>query len=217
MNRRTICIARGLCNGALVALSLTAPASCKEDPAPVAATGADLEAPTKKSDAEVVDLPLSPAKVMASLPAPPAPAGARPGDPLSALRDRQPELSTSPLSSRLLHQRPQDGPFREIIYLLEPDPAPDADPSAPEPAPPPMRVKAVQLTFAHPYTSTTSWRRLQSEAQARLGEGELQDNPPYRARIWSVEGYRIELRRDSVTGDGELLFHVRGARELDLP
>jgi hypothetical protein len=56
------------------------------------------------------------------------------------------------------------------------------------------------------------------QINARLGAGKAFDEAPYAGLRWVAVGHRIDLRRDKGIGDeAELVFDLRGGREVEMP
>jgi hypothetical protein len=206
-----------LCNAALVATA--ALAGCGEDPPAPLADGGDAAVsaaaslpggkPPLPSEAKVADagppappIPVEPLPLLTRLPDPPSIAAVAPGAPGAELRRQRPGLRPSVYTPRILQERlPPDDAFERVAYELGPD----------------DRVVAILLTFAPPYRHPDRWQEVLKAAEARLGAGIGFNEAPYTGTRWSVPGWRVDLRRDGPAGEVQLLFHLRGGRDLGLP
>ena len=191
-----------LFNGAALVVWL----GCNKEPAAVvvadAATDGRAASPDdpkkakkKKKDATTAPpVPVAPLDLMVRLPDPPPPIAARPGDPIKGMAGRK-KLKASPLTDAILVQAPDPkSAFDSIHYQL------DASRK---------QVRAVLATFKPVYGARDRWDALEEAMKVRLGEGDPLVSASHTGRVWQALAYRIELRRDRVTKDIELLLHGR--------
>ncbi|MFN3201833.1 MAG: hypothetical protein ACE366_25740 [Bradymonadia bacterium] len=175
-------------------------AGCSDEPEAEAAKKKSLDAGPPDA-APPQDVPQSPTEIFKSLPNPPPPAVARPGDPVSAVTDGHREITRSPVSSRILQGRYPGGAFPLVTYLID-----DA-----------RRVRSITLHLDPRYSHPVRRDALFEAARAKLQDGKALDHPRYSGEVWSELNHRIELRQDPHTEQMELVFHVEGARPLPVP
>ncbi len=197
-----------LCNATLAAC--VGLAGCGDDPPAAGKDAPDASAPSPASAAPASavagapppPVPVEPLPLLTKLPDPPPVAAVAPGASAAELRRRRPALRPSVYTDRILQERLAPGDaFERVAYELGPD----------------DRVIAILLTFAPPYRHPERWQAVLKAAEARLGAGIGFDEAPYEGIRWSVPGWRVDLRRDGPVGETQLLFHLRGARDLGLP
>jgi|GEM_PF-3670378 len=145
-------------------------------------------------DALLVDIPAPPAFLSLSL-----------GDASQTLRERRPNAKVSELTPRVLTEAlPDESPFAYATYLLTRD-GRDV-------------VETIALTLRPEYTHPGHWDAMVKQINARLGAGKAFDEAPYAGLRWVAVGHRIDLRRDKGLGDeAELVFDLRGGREVEMP
>ena len=189
-------------------LALSTLVACEEE-TPTAVERLDASNPPPPPGPPRPEIPMAPPEIFAHLPKPPPEfIPYVPGHEATGLRSRRPGLRPiSGYSPNLLAEHPKDGPFRSIVYYL--------DPSL-------RRIEGIVATFRGDnlnlgYRHPEHHQRLEEIMSARLGDeaGEVFDEAHYQGRRWRNLDYRIELRTDKHTQDLELFFHVRGAETLE--
>lgn len=160
--------------------------------------------PTRAVPPPAVDVP--PAQVVQDLPSLPAMLGVKPGDTLAALKAARPRVSEDPLTPAILFERlDDDGPFVEATYLLTRDGGPP-------------RVQTIVLELQSAYAHAQHFGALERSIADKVGAGKPVAHEGFTGLEWAVPGHRIELRRDTRRDDApELVFDLRGAREIEMP
>ena len=144
------------------------------------------------------DVPASPTDLMATLPAPPPPAVARPGDPATAVTEGHPEIKPSTISPKILQGHYPEGPFPLVTYLIGAD----------------KRVRSVIMRLGPAYSHPFRKAALFDAVRGKLQEGKALDHPRYTGERWPELHHRVELRQDNESEQMELVFHIEGARPL---
>jgi hypothetical protein len=201
-----IVVALRLFNAAVLAVGF-AGAACNKDV--VTPDGGLADAGVPGSAAPSIGpppaVPVPPVEVLQSAVSPPAWLGVAPGDPGAVLRARRPNARPSALTPRLWTEALADElPFLYATFQLTRE--------APE------RVETIALALRPAYGHPAHFDVLARRIDARLGAGKPFDEAPYVGLRWRAVNYRIDLRRDRGLADApELLFDLRGGREVEVP
>ena len=144
-------------------------------------------------------VPESAVEIFEDLPFPPRYLVRKPGDSVANLRAQLPKLQEM-YSPRFLSVSYTDTPFQTVVYMLNKELT---------------NVEAVAATFQPEYTQKIEHRHLIDAIKDRLGDPERFNEDPYTGHRWTNLDYRIDLRVDRRVKDIELVFHKRGAENLE--
>lgn len=186
---------------AALALLLLLPAACKKGEEATDAGPKDAAKPAPPPPS----VPASAEAFLGPLPELPLDLGLHLGDPAEAVRKARPQAEPSPLTPALLiEDLPADGPFRMATYLLT---RPAAD-----------KLETLILTLRPEYGHAVHFQAMQAAIEAKLGKGKAVEHEGFTGLEWALPGQRLELRRDTRRADEpELVFDLRGARQIEMP
>lgn len=180
------------------------PPACQKKPGDNPDAGPKDAAP-KPVPVPPVETP--PSDLLAGVPELPGQLGLRLGDTVAALRAARPEATVDPLTPAIFTEDLKlEGPFSLGTYLLG-----RTGPNA-------GKVETIILTLQPEYRHPEHWQALEKAIADKFGAGRPTEHTGFKGLEWALPGQRIELRRDTRRDDEpELVFDLRGGREIELP